>query len=280
MRQIWQRAKTLPKQKAYEIMWIDTHAHLYLDAFDADREAVINRAREVGVTAIVMPAIDVASIHRALALCDRYPDCYVMAALHPAETRTATEADFAAIVQLCDDPRVVAIGESGLDYYWDRSFMARQQAFLRKHIRLAIERDLPLILHNRDASEDLVRILREERAASRHPERLRGIFHCFTGPAWVAEAAMELGFLLGIGGIVTFKNSGLADLVRELPLEYLVLETDAPFLAPAPYRGKRNEPAYVRHVGEKLAALKGVTPEVVAQVTSANARRLFRLPEP
>jgi len=259
-------------------MWIDTHAHLYLDVFDEDRDAVIARAREAGVEAVVMPAIDVASIHQALSLCKRYAGCYAMAALHPSETRKATEADFAAVVQLCDDPHVVAVGESGLDYYWDRSFIDRQQAFLRKHIRLAIEKDLPLILHNREASEDLVRILREERAASAHPERLRGIFHCFTGPAWVAEAAIELGFLLGIGGILTFKNSGLADLVRTLPLEHLVVETDAPFLAPVPYRGKRNEPAYVRLIAEKLAELKAVAPEVVAQVTSANARRLFRLP--
>ncbi|AEN72627.1 hydrolase, TatD family [Rhodothermus marinus SG0.5JP17-172] len=257
---------------------IDTHVHLYLEAFDEDRDEVVASAREAGVVAMVLPAIDVPSVHRALALCDRYPGVYAMAALHPSETRTATEADFKEIVRLCDDPRVVAVGESGLDYYWDRSFDERQQFFFRKHIRLAIEKDLPLILHNREASEDLVRILREERAASAHPERLRGIFHCFTGPAWVAEAAAELGFLLGIGGILTFKKSGLAELVRTLPLEQMVLETDAPFLAPVPHRGRRNEPAYVRHVAEKLAEVKGVPLEEVTRVTTENARRLFRLP--
>ncbi|MDQ7040588.1 MAG: TatD family hydrolase [Rhodothermus sp.] len=261
------------------ITLVDTHVHLYLEAFEADRDDVVARARAAGVVSMILPAIDVASVHQALALCDRYPGVYAMAALHPSETRQATEADFDEVARLCEDPRVVAVGESGLDYYWDRSFMDRQQAFLRQHIRLAIEMDLPLILHNREASEDLVRILQEERDASAHPERLRGIFHCFTGPAWVAEAAAELGFLLGIGGILTFKKSGLAELVRTLPLEQMVLETDAPFLAPVPHRGKRNEPAYVRHVAEKLAALKGVPLEEVARITTTNARRIFRLPE-
>ncbi len=261
------------------IALIDTHVHLYLEAFETDRDDVVTRARAAGVVSMILPAIDVASVYQALRLCDRYPGVYAMAALHPSETRQATEADFDEIARLCEDPRVVAVGESGLDYYWDRSFVDQQQAFFRRHIRLAIEKDLPLILHNREASEDLVRILQEERAASAHPERLRGIFHCFTGPAWVAEAAAELGFLLGIGGILTFKKSGLAELVRTLPLEQMVLETDAPFLAPVPQRGKRNEPAYVRYVAEKLAELKGVSLEEVARITTANARRIFRLPE-
>ncbi len=261
------------------IALIDTHVHLYLEAFETDRDDVVTRARAAGVVSMILPAIDVASVHQALRLCDRYSGVYAMAALHPSETRQATKADFDAVARLCEDPRVVAVGESGLDYYWDRSFADRQQTFFRWHIRLAIEKDLPLILHNREASEDLVRILQEERAASAHPERLRGIFHCFTGPAWVAEAAAELGFLLGIGGILTFKKSGLAELVRTLPLEQMVLETDAPFLAPVPYRGKRNEPAYVRYVAEKLAELKGVSLEEVARITTANARRIFRLPE-
>lgn len=256
---------------------VDTHVHLYLDAFEADRDEVVHRARQAGVVAMVLPALDVPSVHQALALCDRYPGLYAMAALHPSETKKATEADFEQIARLCEDPRVVAVGESGLDYYWDRSFEERQQQFFRKHIRLAIEKDLPLILHNREAAEDLVRILHEERAATSHPERLRGIFHCFTGPAWVAQAAAELGFLLGIGGVLTFKKSGLAELVRALPLEQVVLETDAPFLAPTPHRGKRNEPAFVRYVAEKLAELKGVSLEEVARITTANACKLFRL---
>ena len=264
-------------------MLIDTHAHIYLDRFGNDLPDVLARARERGVERIVMPAIDVPSIHKALDLCDRYDGLYAMAALHPSDTKDATDDDFAAIAALCDDPRVVAVGESGLDYYWDRSFDAVQHDFYRRHIRLAIEKDLPLILHIRDKKDrdevhrDIVRLLREERAASDHPEKLRGIFHCFTGPAWMAEAAVELGFLVGLGGVLTFKNSGLDVLAKELPMEQIVLETDAPFLAPVPYRGKRNEPGYVRYVAEKLAEVKGLPVEEIERVTTANAVKLFGL---
>ena len=264
-------------------MLIDTHAHLYLDRFRDDLGAVLDRAREADVHAVVLPAIDVPSIHQALDLCERHEGLYAMAALHPSETKSATAADFEAVAELCDHARVVAVGESGLDYYWDRSFDERQHDLLRQHARLAIEKDLPLILHSRDQKgseavfESLVRVLREERRTSSQPERLRGIFHCFGGPAWLAEAARELGFLLGLGGTLTFKNSGVADVVRGVGLERLVLETDAPYLAPAPHRGKRNEPAYVRLVAEKLAEVKGTSVEEVARVTTANARRLFRL---
>jgi TatD DNase family protein len=264
-------------------MLIDTHAHLYLDRFGGDLPAVLARARERGVERIVMPAIDVPSIHRALALCDQYDGLFAMAALHPSDTKDATDEDFAAVAACCDDPRVVAVGESGLDYYWDRSFDAVQHDFYRRHIRLAIDKDLPLILHIRDkkdrdeAHRDVVRLLREERGVSDRPERLRGIFHCFTGPAWMLDAATELGFLVGLGGVLTFKNSGLDALARDIPMEQIVLETDAPFLAPEPYRGKRNEPSYVRYVAEKLAEVKGLPVEEVARVTTANAVRLFGL---
>lgn len=262
-------------------MLIDTHAHIYLDRFSGDLPDVLARARDQGVERIVMPAIDVPSIHQALALCEQYEGLYAMAALHPSDTKDATDAHFEAVTALCDDPRVVAVGESGLDYYWDRSFDAVQHDFYRRHIRLAIDKDLPLILHIRDktgrdeAHRDIVQILREERDKAGAPEQLRGIFHCFTGPPWLAEAAADLGFLVGLGGVLTFKNSGLDTLVRTIPMEQVVLETDAPFLAPVPFRGKRNEPAYVRYVAERLAAVKGMSIEAVEEVTTANARRLF-----
>lgn len=265
-------------------MLVDTHLHLYLPAFEADREAAIDRARAAGVARFVLPAIDLPSIHQALDLCARYDGFYAMAALHPSETQTATDADFDAVAALCDQPGVVAIGESGLDYYWDRSFDERQQHFLRRHVRLALARDLPLILHSRDrvggeeVARDLVRLLREEQAASAHPERLRGIFHCFGGPGWLAREAATLGFLVGIGGSVTFRNSGVAEVVQAVPLSQIVLETDAPFLAPVPYRGKRNEPAWLRLVAEKLAEVKGLPLEEVARITTENAVRLFGLP--
>lgn len=256
-------------------MLVDSHAHIYLKRFDNDREAMLERANEAGVGCIVMPAIDVPSIHQAIALAENHEGLYAMAALHPSETKEATDADFDAVATLCDHPKVCAVGESGLDYYWDRSFDARQYDFFRRHIRLAIEKDLPLILHNREASDDLLRILEEERAASDTPEKLRGILHCFTGPKAVAEQAKALGFLLGIGGIVTFKNGGLAEVIAEVPLADLVIETDAPFLAPVPFRGKRNEPSYVKYVAEKIAAVKGVSIEEVERVTTQNALSLF-----
>lgn len=257
-------------------MLIDTHAHLYLDRFDEDRDAVIARAREAGVTRILMPAIDVPSIHRAIELSERHEGLYAMAALHPSETKEATEADFAEVAALCDHPKVVAVGESGLDYYWDRSFDERQQHFFRLHIRLAIEKDLPLILHNREATDDLVRILEEERAASEHPGRLRGIFHSFEQTVEVAQRAEALGFLIGLGGLFVNKKR-VARAVRAVPMKQIVLETDAPFLAPDPMRGKRNEPAFLPFIAEKLAAVKGISFEAVAQITTENALRLFHL---
>lgn len=237
-----------------------------------------------------MPAIDVASAHAALAVCEQHAGpgvaLHAMAALHPSETRGATEEDFAAIAALCDDPRVVAVGESGLDYYWDRSFIARQHDALRRHAQLAVEKDLPLVLHLRDqqgserCARDLMAILKEERAAHPDGARLRGVFHCFGGPDWLAAEALDLGFYLGIGGTLTYKNGGVAEAIADVPLEKIVLETDAPYLAPVPYRGQRNEPAYVRLVAEKLAALRGLDVREVEATTTRNAVRLFDLPLP
>ncbi len=266
---------------------IDTHAHVYLGRFDGDRDEVIERARADDVAAVVLPAIDVPSIHAALGLCAQHPGFfYAMAALHPSEVKDATDDDFEQVRALCERPEVVAVGESGLDYYWDRSFNAKQEDYLRRHVRLAVDTDLPLVLHNRDekgseaSSRDLVAMLKEERARARHlgGARLRGIFHCFGGPAWLAEEALALGFHLGIGGTLTFKNGGVAEAIEAVPLERIVLETDAPFLAPEPFRGKRNEPAYVRHVAERLAEVKRVPFDEVEAITTANARALFGLP--
>ncbi len=260
---------------------VDTHAHIYHKRFDADQDAMIERAKAAGVGTIVMPAIDVASISAALALCDRHEGLYAMTAIHPSDTKDVTDEDFEAVEAFCDDPRVVAVGESGLDYYWDRSFDEQQQEFFRRQINLAIYKDIPLILHMRDKDgkeevhRDVIRILEEERLVTGTPERMRGIFHCFGGPAWMVEAAEQLGFIFGIGGTLTFKNSGVAQLVKEIPLSKIVLETDAPFLAPEPYRGKRNEPAYTRLVADKLAEIKGISIEEVIATTSATAKELF-----
>lgn len=260
-------------------MFIDTHAHIYLDAFDDDFNAVIDRAREAGVDRIVMPAIDVPSIHKAIDLCERYDGLYTMAALHPSETKDALESDFQAVVELCANEHVVAIGETGLDYYWDRSFDERQQTFLRRHIHLAAERRLPIVFHNREAFDDLIRIVEDEQSALDDPSSLYGIFHCFTGTPAEAERVTKAGFCVGIGGILTFRNANLVSNVRRIPLERIVLETDAPYLTPEPHRGKRNEPANVQFVAERLGDILGLDVERVARTTTRTAADLFGIQE-
>jgi len=258
-------------------MLIDTHAHLYLDRFDEDREAVLQRARDAGVETIVLPAIDVTSIQQAVGLCEEHDGLYAMAGLHPSETETATKADFDAVREWCAHPSVVAVGESGLDYYWDRSFDDKQEAFFRRHIRLAVEADLPLVIHNREATADIFAILEEEHVRTDAPEQMRGILHCYVDPPEVAERAWNLGFFVGVGGIMTFSNSEVDRYVKEVPLEQIVIETDSPYLAPEPHRSDRNEPAYVRHVAERIAEVKGVPVEKVGEVTTRNARVIYEL---
>lgn len=258
-------------------MLVDSHAHIYLDAFANDFDGVLERARMAGVEIIVMPAIDIPSIIQAIELAEKYEGLFAMAALHPSEIKDATEADFERIVALCGDPHVVAVGETGLDYYWDRSFDAKQQDFLRRHIRLAVASDLPVVFHNRESTEDLIRIVEEERAGCDDPARMRGIFHCFTGDAAAAKRVHDLGFYIGVGGIVTFKNAGLDKSVLDIPLDWMVVETDAPYLAPSPHRGTRNEPANTRLIAEKVAEIKGTTLEAVAAATTRNARAVFSI---
>ncbi len=258
-------------------MLIDTHAHLYLDRFAEDREAVLRRAEDAGVETIVLPAIDVPSIRQAVDLCEAHDGLYAMTGLHPSETEEATEDDLEAVKEWCSHPSVVAVGESGLDYYWDRSFDDEQEAFFRRHIRLAMAVDLPLVIHNREATEDILAILEEEHVRADAPERMRGILHCYVDPPEVAERAWNLGFFVGVGGIMTFSNSEVDRHVEEVPLEHIVIETDSPYLAPEPHRGDRNEPAYVRHVAERLAEVKDVPVEQVAEATTRNARAIYEL---
>jgi len=242
----------------YAQMLFDTHAHIYLDRFDADRDDVIKRAREAGVKTIAMPAIDVPSMDLIVDLCARHDGLYGMAGLHPTETKDAGDADFDSVRAFAKEDKVVAIGETGLDYYWDDSYKEKQQEFLRRHIRLAAEMDLPLVFHNRDSSEDLVRVVREEQEAAEDARRIRGIFHCFSGPKWLADEIMDLGFHVGLGGTLTFKNGGVPETITDIPLERIVIETDAPFLAPVPKRGKTNEPAFTAHTAACLAEVRGM----------------------
>ncbi len=264
-------------------MFVDTHVHLYLDAFDADRDAVVERARLQGVDTLLLPAVDVGSVSQALALCDRYPGVWAMAGLHPTYLADAAPDALDRVAEALADPRVVAVGETGLDYYWSRDHVAEQQASLAAHARLAVAHGLPLVLHNRDqkgserTSEDMVRILREVRETEPGGERLRGVFHCFGGPAWLAAEVLDLGFHVGLGGTLTFKNAGVPEAVADVPLDRIVLETDGPYLAPVPHRGERNEPAYVPLVARRLAEARGVSVGEVASATTASARRLFGL---
>lgn len=262
---------------------VDTHVHLYASAYDADRDAVVSRAREVGVTQFILPAVDIASIHASLALAERHPGVFAMAGLHPTYLADEAPDAFEEIAPLLQNRSVVAVGETGLDYYWSTDHVDLQQASLRAHARLAATHGLPLVLHNRDkqgredCSRDLVRILREVDAERLGP--LTGVFHCFGGPAWLAGEVLDLGFHVGLGGTLTFKNAGVAEAVTDLPLDRIVLETDGPYLAPTPHRGTRNEPAYVPLVAQRLAEVRGLTVAEVARVTTATARRLFRLPD-
>lgn len=264
-------------------MLIDTHAHIFLEPFESDFDQVLERANGVGIGHILMPAIDVASIHQCLALADRHdgsdgmPVLHAMAGIHPSSVKDATDADMEAVRELARDPRIVAMGETGLDYYWDQSFNEKQHAFLRAHIQLAEEVDKPLVFHDREASDDLVRILAEEKARSSRPDRIRGVFHCFGGPAAHTERVLALGFHMGIGGTYTFKNGGIPDATATVPLDRIILETDSPYLTPAPYRGKRNEPAFVRLVAEKMAEVRGLAVDEVIRITTDNAKRLFGL---
>ena len=264
-------------------MLIDTHAHLYDEQFTSDQDEVLSRAQEAEVETIILPAVDVDSVYRALELCARYKGVYAMAAIHPTYIPEARERDFEEIIHLCDEPNVIAVGESGLDYYWDKYYDNRQPEFFARHIQLSVAKELPLIIHLRDkkhchnAYHNAIGILERELAPSENT-RIRGIFHCFTGPDWLPQAAAKLGFLIGVGGAVTFKNSGVAEMLRNVPLSEIVLETDAPYMTPTPHRGKRNEPAHTKLIAQKIAEIKACTLNEVAEITSSNARQLFQLP--
>lgn len=258
-----------------DIRLIDTHAHLYVDAFSEDREEMLQRAWDAGVEQVFLPNIDQDSIPEMLALEEAHPErCVAMMGLHPCHVKEDYEAQLAEVKKWWEQRSFAAVGEIGIDLYWDKStFEWQKDAFLRQ-VALAKKYGKPIVIHSREATQEVIELLEEEKG-----EDLYGIFHCFTGSKEEAEAIHELGFFLGIGGVVTFKNAGLDKTVQELPLEWLVLETDSPYLAPAPKRGKRNESAYVRRVAERIAAVKELPLGEVAKVTNRNARQVFALGE-
>ncbi len=266
---------------------IDTHSHLYEPEFDADREEALARAFDAGVGLLLLPAIDAASDERLFALCRRHPDrCLPMMGLHPTSVNDNPRwrEELARVARCLDNPPegvppFCAVGEIGLDYYWDDRFAAEQIEAFTAQCRLAAARNLPVAIHTRAAWNDMRRIVGQEAEAARaRGERLRGVFHAFSEDADTYRALRGAGdFLFGIGGVVTFKKSKVAETVREMVLDEIVLETDCPYLTPVPHRGERNESAYVRLVCEKIAQIKGLDPEEVAAATTANAARMFGL---
>ena len=255
----------------------DTHTHLYAAEFDADRDALIAEAMDKGVSRFFLPNIDETSVAAMSALEAKYPGhCHALMGLHPCSVGANWEKDLAAVEARFTQRTFAGVGEIGMDLYWDKTYVKEQEEALRRQLRLARRHDLPVVLHSRDSFEEIYRILLDEnqRADAAQP-RLRGIFHCFTGTRDQAERAVGLGFFLGIGGVVTFKNAGLDKTVAGIGLQHLVLETDAPYLAPAPHRGKRNIPSYLVLVAEKLAAVFSVPAEEVAAVTTENSRIIF-----
>lgn len=255
------------------VAFIDTHVHLNADQYDDDLQQVIDRALEAKVEKMVVIGFDRKTIERAMALANQYDFIYAVIGWHPVDAIDCTEQDLAWIEELAAHPKVVGIGETGLDYYWDKSPKDVQQFWFRKQIKLAQKLNLPIIIHNRDATGDVVRILREENAAT-----VGGIMHCFGGSVETARECIDMNFMISLGGPVTFKNARQPkEVAKEIPLEHLLIETDAPYLAPHPYRGKRNEPCYVSLVAEEIARQKELSLEEVANATTANAIRFFKL---
>lgn len=253
-------------------MLVDTHTHIYLDQFDKDRTEMMQRAADNGVEKFYLPNIDSTSIKAMLKLEETYPDkCFPMMGLHPC---SVNENNFRRELNIVKDwlgkRKFCAIGEIGIDLHWDTSTFEVQKRVFRIQINWAKELDLPIVIHSRKSTWEVIEVLKEEK-----DEKLRGIFHCFGGTVEEAKAIIDLGFYLGIGGVLTFKKAGLDKTMEEVALEHVVLETDAPYLAPTPFRGKRNESGYVKLVAEKLATIKGISLEEVESITSENAANVF-----
>lgn len=252
-------------------MLFDTHVHLNAEQFNDDLQEVIDRAIAEGVTNMVVVGFDELTIKKAIELAEEYDFIHASVGWHPVDAIDMTPEHLDWLKELASHPKVVALGEMGLDYYWDKSPKEIQKEVFRKQIRLAREVRLPIIIHNRDATADIVEILKEENA-----EEVGGIMHCYSGSVETALECIEMNFYISLGGPVTFKNAKKPKEVAEsIPLDRLLVETDCPYLTPHPYRGKRNEPAYVKLVAEEIAGLKGLSFEEIAEATTQNAKKLF-----
>jgi TatD DNase family protein len=250
---------------------VDTHTHIYGKQFASDLPEVIARAQAVGVQKFYLPSIDSSVIPSMLSLEAQYPGiCHPMMGLHPCSVNAGYQDELTLIESWLSRRPFPAIGEIGLDFYWDRTFETQQYEAFRAQIELALTHRLPIVIHTRNAMPETIRVVKEY-----IPRGLRGIFHCFGDTYDSALEIIQAGFYLGIGGVLTYKNSTLPAVLREVPMEHIVLETDAPYLTPVPFRGKRNEPSYLRYIVETLSAVKGVPTSVIAAVTTANAEKIF-----
>lgn len=252
-------------------MYIDTHTHLYDDKFDSDRTAMVQTAMNAGVQKMYLPNCDSTTIEGMLAVENEFPNnCFAMMGLHPCYVKENVADELKVVEQWLSQRKFAAVGEIGLDYYWDKTFVHEQKSAFRTQIEWSIQYRLPIVIHTRESTKDTIDIVKEYQSRG-----VRGVFHCFSGSLETAKQITDMGFYLGIGGVLTYKNAGLQEVVQHIDLKHIVLETDAPYLTPVPHRGKRNESAYVTLVAQKLAELKGVDLEEVENVTAENAQILF-----
>ena len=249
----------------------DTHTHLYSEQFDEDRDEVIKRSIDAGVSRLFLPAIDSSYTEAMLEVEAQYPEnCFAMMGLHPTSVKENWEEELKHVEDWLNKRDFVAIGEIGIDLYWDKTFLKEQQFVFRKQIQWAKERELPINIHARESFDEIFEILEEEK-----DEKLRGIFHCFTGNLEQAKQAISYNMKLGIGGVATFKNGKIDKFLKEIDLKNIVLETDAPYLAPTPLRGKRNESSYLLKVADKLSDIYEVSVEEIADITTSNSKEVF-----
>lgn len=254
-------------------MMIDTHCHLYADAFDNDRPAMMQRALDAGVAQFYLPAIDSTVIDAMLQMELDYPgQCFAMMGLHPCSVKDDYRRELDIAAAWLERRKFIAIGETGLDFYWDKTFVPQQYKAFETQVQWAKDAGVPVVIHSRQSTPECIDVIKKMQDG-----KLHGIFHCFGGSLEEAQAITGLGFYLGIGGVLTYKNSGLAAVLAQLPLDNIVLETDAPYLSPVPLRGKRNESAYLIYIAEKLADVKQLPVSDVLRITSANAERLFKI---
>jgi TatD DNase family protein len=252
---------------------VDTHCHIYSDEFDLDRPEMMARAESEGITKMLMPAIDASTHSRMLELEAQFPSRSLsMMALHPCSVKENYRDELGIAEQWFQKRRFVAVGETGLDFYWDLTYTTQQYEVFQKQIDWALEYDIPVVIHSRNSIDECIAMVTKNQTG-----KLKGVFHCFSGSLEQAQKIIDLDFYLGIGGVVTFKKAGLDAVLKEIDLKKVILETDAPYLAPVPFRGKRNECSYLKYIAQKLAEVKGVSAEEIAVITTQSAEKLFSL---